>query len=51
MKYSAFFRYWKKWEHNGIVHHLFIDCEKGYDSVRIKALYNTPTEFGIAVNL
>jgi hypothetical protein len=26
----------KEWEYNGIVHHLFIDFEKAYDSVRRK---------------
>jgi hypothetical protein len=37
----------KKLENNGIVHKLFIDFKKAYDSVRREVLYNILTEFGI----
>jgi len=41
----------KKWESNGIVHQLFIDFEKAYDSVRRDVPYNILTEFGILMKL
>jgi hypothetical protein len=35
----AFIRYWgKKWRYNEIVHQLFIDFKKDYDSVRGEVL-------------
>jgi DNA-binding FrmR family transcriptional regulator len=37
----------KKWECNGIVHQLFIDFSKAFDSVRREELYNIIIEFGI----
>jgi hypothetical protein len=37
----------KKWEHNEVVHQLFVDFKKAYDSVRSKVLYNILIEFGI----
>jgi hypothetical protein len=37
----------KKWEYYGIVHQLFIDFKKVYDSVRRAVLYNILIEFGI----
>jgi hypothetical protein len=37
----------KKWEYNGMVHQLFIDFKKAYDSVRREVLYSTLIEFGI----
>jgi hypothetical protein len=37
----------KKWEYNGIVHQLFIDFKKAYDSVWREALCNIVIEFGI----
>jgi hypothetical protein len=37
----------KKWEYNGIVHQLFIEFKKAYDSVRREVLYNILIEFGI----
>jgi hypothetical protein len=37
----------KQWEYNSTVHHLFIDFEKAYDSVRREVLYNIHTEYGI----
>jgi hypothetical protein len=36
----------KKWEYNGIVHQLFIDFKKAYDSARME-IYNIHTESGI----
>jgi hypothetical protein len=37
----------KKWEYNGMVHQLFIDFKKAYDSVRREVLYSILIEFGI----
>jgi hypothetical protein len=37
----------KKWEYNGIVHQLFIDFKKAYDSVKREVLYNILLESGI----
>jgi hypothetical protein len=37
----------KKWEYNGMVHQLFIDFKKAYDSVRREVLYNILIEFGV----
>ena len=31
--------------------HLFIDCKKAYDSVRLEVLYNILIEFGIPMKL
>jgi hypothetical protein len=36
----------KKWEYNGMVHQLFIDFKKAYDSVKKEVLYNILLEFG-----
>jgi hypothetical protein len=42
----------KKWEYNGImVHQVFTDFRKAYDSVKREVLYNTFIEFGIARKL
>jgi hypothetical protein len=30
----------KKWEYNGTVHPLFIDCKKAYDSIKREVLYS-----------
>jgi hypothetical protein len=49
--FSAFVRYWKKWEYNETVHQLFINFKKAYDSVRRELLYNIPIEFGIPIRL
>jgi hypothetical protein len=35
----------KKWEYTEVVHQLFIDFKKAYNSVRREALYNIITEF------
>jgi hypothetical protein len=35
----------KKWQYKGIVHHLFIDFKKAYDTVRREVLYNILIEF------
>jgi hypothetical protein len=40
----------KKWEYNGMVHQLFIDFKKAYDSIK-KLLYNILLEFGIPKKL
>ena len=36
---------------NTMMHQLFIDFKKDYDSVRRKVLYNILTEFGISMKL
>jgi hypothetical protein len=41
----------KKWEYNEIVHQLFIDFKKAYDSVRKKVLYNIRIEYGVPMKL
>jgi hypothetical protein len=41
----------KKWEYNEVVHQLFIDFKKAYDSVRREVLYNILIEFGITLKL
>jgi sorting nexin-29 len=41
----------KKWEYNGMVHQLFIDFKKAYDSVKGEVLYNILLEFGIPKKL
>jgi hypothetical protein len=41
----------KKWEYNGMVHQLFIDFRKAYDSIRREVLYNILLEFGIPKEL
>jgi hypothetical protein len=37
----------KNWDYNGMVHHLFIDFKKSYDSVKREVLYNVLLEFGM----
>jgi hypothetical protein len=37
----------KKWEYNGMVHQLFIDFKKAYDSIKREAFYNILLVFGI----
>jgi len=41
----------KKWEYNEVVHQLFIDMKKAYDSVRRDVLYNILIQIGIPVKL
>jgi hypothetical protein len=41
----------KKWEYNGMMHHLFIDFKKAYGSVKREVLYNILLEFGISKKL
>jgi hypothetical protein len=41
----------KKWEHNGMVHQLFIDFKKACDSVKREVLYNILLELGIPKKL
>ena len=40
-----------KWEYNEVVHQLFIDFKKAYDSVRKEVLYNILIQFGIHMKL
>jgi hypothetical protein len=40
-----------KWEYNGTVHELFIDCKKNYGSVSRAVLYSILIEFGTARKL
>jgi hypothetical protein len=41
----------KKWEYNGMVHQLFIDFKKAYDSVKREVLYSILLVFGIPKKL
>jgi hypothetical protein len=41
----------EKWEYNGMVHQLFIDFKKAYDSLKREVLYNILVEFGIPKKL
>jgi hypothetical protein len=41
----------KKCKYNGMVHQLFIDFKKAYDSIKREVLYNIPLEFGIPKKL
>jgi sorting nexin-29 len=41
----------KKWEYYRMVHQLFIDFKKAYDSVKREVLYNTLLKFGIPKKL
>jgi hypothetical protein len=41
----------KKLEYNGMVHQLFVDFKKAYDSVKREVLYNILLEFGIPKKL
>jgi hypothetical protein len=41
----------KKWDYNEIVHKLFIDFRKAYDSFRGKVLYNILIEFAEPMKL
>jgi hypothetical protein len=47
IRFFAFVRHWRKWEHNETVHQLFIDFKKAHDSVRREVLCNIPIEFGV----
>ena len=50
--YLAFVNYLrKKWEYIEVVHQLFIDFNKGYDSIRREVLYNILIEFCIPMKL
>jgi hypothetical protein len=40
----------KKWEYNMMVHQLFIDFKKAYDSIKREVLHNILLEFGIPKN-
>jgi hypothetical protein len=51
IRFSAFLRYWRKWEYNDTVHQLFITLKKSYDSVRREVLYNILIEFGVPTKL
>jgi len=41
----------KKWEYCGMVHKLFIDFKKAYDSVTREVLYSILTESGVPTKL
>jgi hypothetical protein len=41
----------KKWEYNRMVHQLFIDFKKAYDSIKREVLYSILLEFGIPKKL
>jgi sorting nexin-29 len=41
----------KKWEYNEVVHQLFLDFKKAYNSVRREVLCNILIEFGIPMKL
>jgi hypothetical protein len=41
----------KKWEYNGMVHQLFIDFKKAYDSIKREVIYNILCEFGVPKKL
>jgi len=49
--YSAFVKYFKKWEYNEAVHQLFIYFKKDYDSVSRTVLCNIFIEFSITMEL
>jgi hypothetical protein len=50
--YYAFIIYLRnKWKNNDAVYQFFIDFKKTYDSVRIEALCNILTEYGIPMKL
>jgi hypothetical protein len=51
MRYSAFLRYWKKWEYNGTVHELFIDFEKANDLDKKEVSNKIVTVYGIPIKL
>jgi hypothetical protein len=41
----------KKWQYNEVVHQLFVDFKKAYDSIRREILYNILIEFVISLKL
>jgi hypothetical protein len=41
----------EKWEYNGMVHYLFVDFKKAYDSVTREVLYNILLKCGIPKKL
>jgi sorting nexin-29 len=41
----------KIWEYNEVMHRLFIEFKKAYDSVRVEVLCNALIEFGITMKL
>ena len=41
----------KKWEHNKVVHQVFVDFKKTYDSVKTEVLYNILIESGFPLKL
>jgi hypothetical protein len=47
IKFFIFIRYWKKWEFNEIVFHLFIDFKKSCDWVRRKVICCSLMEFKV----
>jgi hypothetical protein len=52
LRFSAFFRYWrKKWEYDETVHQLFTDFKTANSSVATEVLYNILIEFGVPIKL
>jgi hypothetical protein len=41
----------KKWKYNAMLHQLFIDFKKFYDSVRRETLYNILIKFGVPMKV
>jgi hypothetical protein len=41
----------KKWKYNEMVHQLFLDFKKAYDSVRRKVLYNVLIEYRVLMKI
>jgi hypothetical protein len=51
IRFSAFVRYWRKWEYNETVYQLFVDFKTASDSVRREILYNILIEFGVPMKV
>jgi hypothetical protein len=51
IRFSTFSSTREKWEFNGMVHQLFIDIKRAYDSIKREVLYNILLEFSITKKL
>jgi hypothetical protein len=49
--YSAFVKYFKKWEYKELANQLCIVFKKAYDSIKREVMYNILIEFGIPMKL